>query len=63
MSIYVDFESIRVLFEQARREDRNFLFEYEVYQLIRLVGGETIPRYLVLAKGRTAFAAMRRASG
>jgi acyl-CoA synthetase (NDP forming) len=51
VSIYVDFESIRVLFEQAQRENRNFLFEYEVYQLIRLIGGETIPRYLVLAKG------------
>ncbi len=51
MSIYVDFESIRALFEQAQRENRNFLFEYEVYQLIRLIGGETIPRYLGLAKG------------
>ncbi|MGZ6220172.1 MAG: acetate--CoA ligase family protein, partial [Syntrophales bacterium] len=51
MSIYVDFESMRVLFEQAQRENRNFLFEYEVYQLIRLIGGETVPRYLVLAKG------------
>jgi acyl-CoA synthetase (NDP forming) len=51
VSIYVDFESIRVLFEQAQRENRNFLFEYEVYQLIRLIGGETIPRYHVLAKG------------
>lgn len=51
MNIYVDFEGIRGLFEQAQREKRDFLFEYEVYQLIRLIGGETIPRYLVLAKG------------
>ena len=51
MNIYVDFESIRGLFEQAQRENRDFLFEYEVYELIRHSGGETIPRYLVLPKG------------
>ena len=51
VNIYVDFEGIKGLFEQARRENRNFLFEYEVYELIRLSGGETIPRYLVLEKG------------
>ncbi len=51
MNIYVDFESIRGLFEKAHRENRNSLFEYEVYELIRFSGGETIPRYLVLGKG------------
>ena len=50
VNIYVDFEGIKGLFEQARRENRNSLFEYEVYELIRLSGGETIPRYLVLEK-------------
>lgn len=51
MNIYVDFESIRGLFEQAQRENRTSLFEYEVYELIRFSGGETIPRYLVVGKG------------
>ena len=51
VNIYVDFKSIRGLFEQAQKENRNSLFEYEVYELIRLSGGETIPRYLVLEKG------------
>ena len=51
VNIYVDFEGIRGLFEKARRENRWSLFEYEVYEMIRLSGGETIPRYLVLGKG------------
>jgi len=51
MSIYVNFDGITALFEQARREARNSLFEHEVYELIRLIGGETIPTYVLLAKG------------
>ena len=51
VNIYVDFKNIRGLFEQAQKKNRNSLFEYEVYELIRLSGGETIPRYLVLEKG------------
>ncbi|MBN1613242.1 MAG: acetate--CoA ligase family protein [Deltaproteobacteria bacterium] len=51
MGIYVEFDGIVGLFEQARREGRDFLFEHEVYELIRLIGGETIPRYVLLARG------------
>jgi len=51
MNIYVDFEGIKGLFERAGGENRNSLFEHEVYEMIRLSGGETIPRYLVLGKG------------
>jgi hypothetical protein len=51
VNIYVDFEGIKGLFEKARRENRWSLFEHEVYEMIRLSGGETIPRYLVLGKG------------
>ena len=50
MQIYTDFEGITKLFEQAQREDRDFLFEAEVYELIRLTGSETVPKYLFLPK-------------
>jgi acyl-CoA synthetase (NDP forming) len=50
MKIYVDFEGVTRLFEQANTENRNFLFEYEVYELIRLIGSETVPRYFLLSK-------------
>jgi predicted CoA-binding protein len=50
VNIYVDFEGMKGLFEQAQKENRHSLFEYEVYELIRLSGGETIPRYHVLGK-------------
>jgi acyl-CoA synthetase (NDP forming) len=51
MQIYVDFEGVTRLFEQAQNENRDFLFEYEVYELIRLIGSETVPRYFLLPKG------------
>jgi acyl-CoA synthetase (NDP forming) len=50
MQIYVDFEGVTRLFEQAHRENRNFLFEYEVYELIRLIGSETVPVYSLIPK-------------
>ncbi|MBF0468515.1 MAG: acetate--CoA ligase family protein, partial [Desulfamplus sp.] len=33
------------LFDKAAHENRNYLFEYEVYELIRLIGGETPVKY------------------
>jgi len=50
MQTHVDFSSITELFEKARIDARNYLFEYEVYDLIRHVGSETPPRYLVVPK-------------
>ena len=51
MKIYVDFEGISRLFEQAQQEQRNFLFEHEVYELVRLTGSETIPDHFLLPRG------------
>ncbi|MDM8515965.1 acetate--CoA ligase family protein [Desulfobacterales bacterium HSG16] len=45
MNIYVDFTGIENLFKNAFDEGRNFLYEYEVYELIRLIGSETPLRY------------------
>lgn len=41
MKLYVKLEDIRKLFDKAANEKRNYLFEYEVYELIKLIGGET----------------------
>lgn len=50
METHVDFSSICQLFEKAKEDSRDFLFEYEVYDLIRYVGSETPPNYVVLPK-------------
>lgn len=50
METHVDFSSICQLFEKARADNRAFLFEYEVYDLIRYVGSETPPGYVVFLK-------------
>jgi len=51
MKIYVDLPAITQIFEQAAADNRNLLFEYEVYELNRLLGAETVPRYAFIAKG------------
>jgi acyl-CoA synthetase (NDP forming) len=50
METHVDFEAITRLFNQAQSEGRCYLWEYEVYDLIRHVGSETPPRYEFLGK-------------
>ncbi len=50
METHVDFASINDLFKRAASKGRFFLYEYEVYDLIRFVGSETPPRYEFLAK-------------
>lgn len=51
MQIYVDTAGITRLFEQAQAANRNFLFEYEVYEFMRLTGSETVPQCVLLPKG------------
>ena len=51
MDIYVDYETITKLFDQAQSENRNFLFEYEVYEVMRNAGSETPPHCLLMSKG------------
>ncbi len=50
MKLYVRINDITALFRKAEKENRSFLFEYEVYELIRALGGETPLKYYVLPR-------------
>ncbi len=52
MDVRIDFQAVTQIFEQAKRENRQFLYEYEVYDLLSLTGAETPPRYYFFPKGR-----------
>jgi acyl-CoA synthetase (NDP forming) len=47
----IDFQAITGLFDEAQRQGRDFLFEYETYRLLAGSGSETPPRTHLLAKG------------
>jgi acyl-CoA synthetase (NDP forming) len=47
----INFEKINYVFQQAEKEDRNFLLEHEVYHILREVGIKT-PRCLFVKKGQ-----------
>ncbi len=47
----IDFQAISELFEEAKRQGRDFLFEYETYRLLAGSGSETPPRTHLLVKG------------
>lgn len=47
----IDFQAITELFDEAHRQGRDFLFEYETYRLLAGSGSETPPRTHLLAKG------------
>lgn len=44
MKTYIDYSKLHGLFEKALQEDRSFLYEFEVYEFIKLIGGETPPK-------------------
>jgi acyl-CoA synthetase (NDP forming) len=46
----IDFKTIDALFEKAEKDGRTFLFEHEVYQMLRAAGLKT-PRFRFVAKG------------
>jgi acyl-CoA synthetase (NDP forming) len=50
MQTHIDFHGLTGLLQNAADQGRGYLFEYEVYQFIRLIGGETPPQYLLLGK-------------
>ena len=52
MDVRIDFQAITQIFEQAKRENRQFLYEYEVYDLLKFAGAETPPRCSFFPKGR-----------
>lgn len=50
LKTHVDFPAIQRLFDNVRKQNRDYLFEYEVYDLIRYSGSETPPAYYVLPR-------------
>jgi len=50
-SALIDFNAITALFQQARDESRDFLYEYEVYALLASSGAETPPQANLLLRG------------
>lgn len=51
MNTTIDFARIADIFRHASEEGRDFLFEYEVYELLARSGAETPPRTLLLRRG------------
>ncbi len=50
MQTHIDFTGLSDLFRKAHQENRDHLFEHEVYEFIRLTGGETPPQVILLDK-------------
>ena len=50
MQTHIDFSGITELLNCASADGRHFLFEYEVYDFVRLVGGETTPQFYLVHK-------------
>ncbi len=51
MEVHIDYDRITDCFTRAREEGRDFLFEYETYELLRNSGAETPPMVNLLVKG------------
>jgi len=51
IKVSIDYDAITALFRKAHEEGRNFLFEHEVYKLLRHSGAETPPRAFLLERG------------
>ncbi len=51
IATHIDFAAMTRIFETAAREGRQFLFEHEVYALLRELGSETPPRCILLPVG------------
>jgi len=51
MIVNIDYEKITEIFSGAENDGRNFLFEYETYELLRQSGAESIPLSSFLLKG------------
>jgi len=49
----IDFLKIEKIFREAEKDNRNFLLEYEVYQMLEAAGIQT-PRFLFIRKGERA---------
>lgn len=47
----IDFDAISALFKAAQDEERSYLFEYEVYNLLSRSGAETPPKSILIPQG------------
>ncbi len=47
----INFAEITELFKTAQQEERNFLYEYEVYNLLARSGAETPPKSILIPRG------------
>ncbi len=51
MVLDIDFDSIEQIFSNAWDQGRDFLFEFEVYELLAKSGAETLPRARLIERG------------
>lgn len=51
MDVPIDYEGITEIFSRAWDQGRDFLFEYEVYELLARSGAETPPKSNLIARG------------
>ncbi|MEH0020560.1 MAG: acetate--CoA ligase family protein [Desulfobacter sp.] len=52
MDVPIDFKGITEIFNRAWNQGRDFLFEYEVYELLARSGAETPPKSNLIPRGR-----------
>ncbi len=50
MQLSIDFSAITRIFTRAQEQERDYLFEYEVYELLALSGAETPPKTLLIPR-------------
>ncbi len=50
MQLTIDYSSITQIFTKAQEQGRDYLFEYEVYEILALSGAETPPKTLVIPR-------------
>jgi len=55
IDLRIDFKSITQMLETAEKEDRQFLYEYEVYRLLSKSGAETPPQINFIPRGSRPF--------
>ena len=50
MKLRIDFKAVQKVLIKASKENRDYLFEHEVYDLLRHTGAETVPKYYFFPK-------------
>lgn len=50
MQLFIDFEKMTAVFENAAQNNRFLLFEYETYALLSALGSESVPHHRFLAR-------------